>query len=185
MRKATFWSRSRKSKHRRKNLDAIQKDAQSAREGIRNAENGLQDLQKQTEQVSQFKTFEFVTLFRDRSAEVTLNNVQEQPGTDGTNRLRSILYTLNFSTGAISHSMKIDVTVSSRNKSHKWHYSVGDPKNAGATRPSYCICETPFMFQIDNVIHTYILRDYATVKVLGRGESCQPPEHITEGACAR
>ncbi len=145
---------------------------------IQEALTGADELRTRTTQLSSFKTFEIVTLRsrETKAVNLTLRTVRQGPGA----KLIDDKYEMAFTTAGLSSPVKLRVEV--RSGERKW--TVNYPQiefKKNEPHPTHCVTGTPFMFQADNYVQSPFVRDFLTLKVVGRDSTCRNPEGALEG----
>ncbi|MBI4874361.1 MAG: hypothetical protein HY822_07000 [Acidobacteria bacterium] len=150
------------------NSDKIEKAARAS-DMVGQALAGAQNLREYTTQLSSFKTFEIVTLRskETKAVELTLRNVRQ--GDKGT--LIRDEYELAFTTVGLRSPVSLSVEVRYQKKKWTLNYPRIEIKK-NRHRPTHCIVGTPFMFQVDNYVQSWFVRDFMTLKVIGKDRTC-------------
>lgn len=158
-------------------LPEIEKAAEASPR-IREALTGADELRTRTTQLSSFKTFEIVTLRsrETKAVELTLHTVRQ-----GSNaKLIDDKYEMAFTTKGLSSPVKLRLEVSNGGRKWALNYPQIEFKR-NEHHPTHCVTGTPFMFQADNYVQSPFVRDFLTLKVIGRDSTCRNPQGAPEG----
>ncbi len=143
----------------------------------------IKEVRDKATEISKLKTFEFVTLHSRSRAKLTLRHVRET----GEQKLETVGYELTFVTQGLKPPLGVGLVVNTlggKPASEEMLYADIDAKKEHVPREAYCICDTPFMFTVDNFVQERLIRDFVTLKILDRTESCWLPKNRPRASCS-
>ncbi len=120
-------------------------------------------------QLSTFKTFEIVTL-RSRS-DVKLEMKDVRPEFSD----KPVPYALTFSTSGLRN---VGITVSVDSLDRHWSLTFVNVDVPKGIRPTYCLMGTPWMFQGDNYVQSWFVKDFVTLKIVAALGGCIRPNKV-------
>ncbi len=163
-------------------LKEIQEKSQllaEAKDNADRANRSAAQLQQKVQDLSSFKTFEMVTLRSHAQKRVTLRQIQSADASP-------VGYTLEFQSHGLRKPVEISVTVSrdGAEGAGVLTYPEVTPHDPVKDRwPSFCLCGTPWMFQGENWVQSPVVRDFLTMRIVGRQDSCEVPRGLTRQEC--
>ncbi len=153
-------------------IDAQQQKLVATFSAIDKARTQVENLRQNTNDLASFKTFEFVTLRSRSRVNLSIKNVEP----NGKGELEPVKYELAFTTHGLARPLNLEVEMHRQGEAGQhMRYEGIEVSKREANRQFYCICGTPFMFQLDNYIQALFVQDFATLKVVGRSADCRPP----------
>ncbi len=150
----------------KENIEKSETNVKAAEAKINEAAKKAARFDETTNNLSLFKTFEIVTL-RSRS-DVTLEMKDVRPEGE------PVPYDLVFSTEGL-RNIRILVRARNRRTGQQWSMLYDDVRVPRNVRPSYCLQGTPWMFQGDNYMQSPFVRDFVTLKIIGKIDGCLAP----------
>ena len=148
-------------------------------ENARRAIASADQLQRKVQDLSSFKTFELVTLRSHALKRVALKHIRsaDAPAAD---------YTMEFQSQGLRRPVEIAVTVHRDGAEGDLVLTYPNvvPDNPVTDRwPSFCICGTPWMFQGENWVQSPFVKDFLTMRIIGRQASCELPRNYSRAEC--
>ena len=147
-----------------------------------NAENAVvmaQQLEGKVQDLSSFKTFEIVSLHSKARKKISLKQIVSVSA-------KPLEYSLEFRSFGLRKPVTIELAITrAGGEEQVFTYQEINPRDALHDRWStFCICGTPWMFQGENWVQSPFIRDFVTLRVVGRqGNNCHLPKGFSPTSC--